>query len=879
MSARLLRMVFCLGCLALPSPILLAEDAPSFSRDVRPILSQYCFRCHGPDDGKRESGLRLDQAAAALAPADSGMPAIVAGSPQTSELIRRIESGDLNEVMPPPSTKFSLSAAQKETLRRWIAAGAKYESHWAFEQPKKADPPAVSDTAWNAKPIDRFAFAKLAERGLTPQELASPYEQVRRVYLDLTGLPPAVEVADRFAADPSDAAYEKIVDALLQSPDYGERWARKWLDLARYADTNGYEKDRARTIWPYRDWVINALQNDMPFDQFTVEQLAGDMLPDATLDQRIATGFHRNTMLNEEGGIDPLEFRFHAMTDRVATTGTVWLGLTTGCAQCHTHKYDPITHHEYYGMFALLNNADEPELPLPDKDAEAKRGEIEQKISAAMTGLAERFPVATDLVWTTPEVSSPLSAKGTKLTVQPENTVRAEGLSEETDTFTVTLAIPQGRFTTLRLEALADPSLPSKGPGLTPHGNFVVTEVSATLEGKQLKFTDATADFAQDQLPAANAIDGKPNTGWAIHGPGEWNVDRKLTLTLAEPIESDGSQKLTVILGQDYGGKHVLGKFRLSLGQPVDTNVPIEQRRQELLAKRFDAWAKEQAAKSNHWQIVKPAKAVATTPLLTVLDDQSILATGDFKKSDTYEVSFEDLPAGATGLRLEVIPDERLPKGGPGAVYYEGPHGDFFLSELSIDHAGQAIKIAEATQSFASGGNVAARTFDGDQQTGWSIDGGQRRRHVAVFKFDKPTEKAGPATIKMLFERYYAAGLGRFRWSYTTDSVSSASELPQEVAAILTKPADTWSADEKQVAMRAFLEQVPELSTARQEIDGLRQSLAPKVSTLVMRERPVNNPRPTHLHHRGEFLSPRDVVVPGTPLFLTENGGAPANRL
>lgn len=865
-----------LGCVA---NVAFAEEAPSFSRDVRPILSQYCFRCHGPDDGKRESGLRLDQAAVALAPADSGKAAIVAGSPETSELVRRINSSDADEVMPPPSTKLTLTAAQKDILQRWIAAGGKYESHWAFERPHTVAPPAVSDAAWNARPIDRFAFAKLAEFGLTPQKLASPYEQVRRVYLDLTGLPPSVEIADRFAADPSDAAYEKIVDELLQSPNYGERWARKWLDLARYADTNGYEKDRARTIWPYRDWVINALQNDMSFDQFTIEQLAGDMLPNATLDQRIATGFHRNTMLNEEGGIDPLEFRFHAMTDRVATTGTVWLGLTTGCAQCHTHKYDPITHHEYYGMFALLNNADEPELPLPDKDVEAKRSEIEQKIATATAGLADRFPVPTDLVWVTPNVSSPSSANGTKLSIQPENIIRADGLSEETDTFTVTLAVPQGRFTTLRLEALADPSLPSKGPGLTPHGNFVVTEVSATLEGKPLKFADATADFAQDQFPAANAIDGKPNTGWAIHGPGEWNVNRTLTLTLAEPVESNGNQPLTVVLAHDHGGKHVLGKFRLALGQPVDTNVPVEQRRKELIAKQFDAWAKEQAGKADRWQIIKPSKATATSPLLTVLEDQSILATGDFKKSDTYEVTFDDLPSGATGLRLEVIPDERLPKGGPGAVFYEGPHGDFFLSELNIDQAGQPIKIANATQSFANGGNVAARTFDGDQQTGWSIDGGQRRRHVAVFKFDKPTEKAGPATIKMLFERYYAAGLGRFRWSYTTDSVAPANELPDDVAAILAKPADNWSADEKQAAMKAFLEQAPELSTARQEIDALRQSLAPKVSTLVMRERPANNPRPTHLHHRGEFLSPRDVVSAGTPAFLTGVEGAPKNRL
>ncbi len=212
--------------------------------------------------------------------------------------------------------RYAKASAEAMDCRR-----AKYETHWAFELPKKSEPPIATDKLWNQTAIDRFVFNKLTELGLTPQHPGSPYEQIRRVYLNLVGLPPSAEAADQFAADPSEAAYEKIVDDLLQSPDYGERWARKWLDLARYADTNGYEKDKVRTIWPYRDWVINALQNDMPFDQFTIEQLAGDMLPSATLEQKIATGFHRNTMLNEEGGIDPLEFRFYAMADRTATTG------------------------------------------------------------------------------------------------------------------------------------------------------------------------------------------------------------------------------------------------------------------------------------------------------------------------------------------------------------------------------------------------------------------------------------------------------------------------------------------------------------------------------------------------------------------------------
>ena len=254
--------------------------------------------------------------------------------------------------------------------------------------PRQAPLPAVKQKDWPRNPIDHFILARLEAEGLKPSPPADRAALVRRLYLDLIGFPPTPEEADAFVNDTAPDAYEKLVDRLLASPHYGERWARRWLDLARYADTNGYEKDRPRSIWPYRDWVIAALNADMPFDQFTVEQLAGDMLPGATLEQRIATGFHRNTMLNEEGGIDPLEFRFHAMTDRVATTGTTWLGLTIGCAQCHTHKFDPISHREYYQFMAFLNNADEPEIAVVRPEIAKRRQEVETQIAALVADVA-----------------------------------------------------------------------------------------------------------------------------------------------------------------------------------------------------------------------------------------------------------------------------------------------------------------------------------------------------------------------------------------------------------------------------------------------------------------------------------------------------------
>ena len=272
------------------------------------------------------------------------------GKPDESELVRRIFAEDPDERMPPRSANSALSESERQILKQWVVEGATYDVHWAFVKPVRPDTPRVSDSRGLRNPIDAFVLARLDQQGLKPSPEADRATLLRRVSLDLIGLPPTPEEVEAFVSDRSPDAYEKLVDRLLASPHYGERWARRWLDLARYADTNGYEKDRARSIWPYRDWVIRALNADMPFDQFTIEQLAGDMLPDAGVSQKIATGFHRNTMLNEEGGIDPLEFRFYAMTDRVATTGTVWLGLTLGCAQCHTHKFDPIPHREYYQL-------------------------------------------------------------------------------------------------------------------------------------------------------------------------------------------------------------------------------------------------------------------------------------------------------------------------------------------------------------------------------------------------------------------------------------------------------------------------------------------------------------------------------------------------
>ncbi len=322
-----------------------------FNRDVRPILFDKCVACHGPDEKQRKAGLRLDTRDGALAG-----EAFVPGKPAESAIIERILSHEKDAVMPPPRTGKTLTAADRDVMTRWIAQGADYAGHWSYTKPTRPELPAVTNAAWVKNPIDRFVLAKLEGMKLTPQAEADRATIVRRVTLDVTGLPPTPSEVAAFADDSSPDAYDKLVDRLLASPAYGEHWARQWLDLARYADSSGYADDPRRTIWAYRDWVIRAYNRNLPFDRFTVEQLAGDLLPDATEETRVATAFHRNTMTNNEGGTSDEEFRNVAVVDRVNTTLTVWMGTSLACAQCHTHKYDPITQTEYFALFAFFNN-------------------------------------------------------------------------------------------------------------------------------------------------------------------------------------------------------------------------------------------------------------------------------------------------------------------------------------------------------------------------------------------------------------------------------------------------------------------------------------------------------------------------------------------
>ena len=818
---------------------LVRGESLSFSRDIRPILSGNCFKCHGPDDAKDDKGKSLRKA---------GLRLDIADEQDWKEVVARIVATDPDEIMPPPETNKSLLPDEIELLKQWIKEGATYETHWAFILPKKS---LVSD----AHPIDHLFTNKLGPK-------ADPYTLIRRLHLDLTGLPPSIEVADTFATNPTPEAYAKIVDELLASPRYGERWARRWLDLARYADTNGYEKDRDRSIWPYRDYVIKSLNADKGFDQFTIEQLAGDMLPNATPEQIIATGFHRNTMLNEEGGIDPLEFRYHAMADRVATTGTTWLGLTTGCAQCHTHKYDPITHHDYFGLMAYLDNTDEPDFYLPDPKLAEQEKTNQGKAGQLLTELSKHWPAPSSQGEFIAQNIKKVTTSGSKAEINGR-TIQLSGPSPEKDTYTVLLETPESNFSALRLDTLA---LDGKGPGRTEHGNFVLNEIeiiASPLRGKaqpmKVQLASATSDIEQESFPAAHAIDGKPKTGWAIHDPKKPNHrNHHLDLKFTNPVNFEGGTRLTVKLTQNHGSGHTIANFRLALAKAS----PANEAPQKHLQKSYQIWLAKQKPNLVPWKTLTPAKAEANVPFLTIEENGIVFAAGDTSKHDIFTLDFLASNQPIHSLRLEALPDPRLPVNGPGMTYYEGRKGDFFLSELQVS-TDKALSFSGSSESAFttqySGNANASTAIDGDIQTGWSLKNNIGQRQLAVFNLKEAIPAGKPFQIKMHFGRHFASTLGKFRFS--------ASDKANPKAILHTG------------TLQDFLLQAPELKAQADKIRALQKQLK-GTPTLAMKERPAGHTRPTFLRHRGEYTQPKDRVEPRLPAAIyPEDKAFPKNRL
>ncbi|HIG81193.1 MAG TPA: DUF1549 domain-containing protein, partial [Verrucomicrobiales bacterium] len=599
---------FCLGF----GVLVLSSTAASvdFARDIQPIFAEHCTECHGPD--KQKAGLNLTDRASLRAELKSGEHAVVPGKPDQSELIYRLTTTDADEQMPPPEKGKPLPAKDIAKIRQWISEGGKWTQHWAY-RPLDSKPPAVNGKTQARNQIDWFVYAKLKTVGVPPSPVADRPTLIKRLNYDLLGLPPTPLEVDNFVNDKSPDAYGKLVDRLLASPHFGERWGRHWLDKARYADSDGYEKDRARlNAWRYRDWVIEAINSDLPFDQFTIEQLAGDLLPNATEVQKLATAFNRQTLTNTEGGTDKEQWRVAAVMDRVETLGAVWLGLTVGCARCHTHKYDQFTHKEYYQFFAYFNNGDETNsnVPRSKKDYESwlkakaaydtrvkglqtKVAARDEALKALLPELEKQLRATLEKRVANPEAFHPLTMtsvkgpKGVQFKPQKDGSFLVTEASPAKAKYTLEFTTEVQEITGIKIEALPDKSLNASGPGRTLYGNFVLNDVRVYATGgtkfdakkHRVTLSGARANFAQDKWPAANAIDGKvaegnKGTGWAISP--QFGKPHQIILTTAKVISFKGTTKIQVVLDQQYGSQHTLGRFRITArtGQTASDGIP-----------------------------------------------------------------------------------------------------------------------------------------------------------------------------------------------------------------------------------------------------------------------------------------------------------------
>ena len=775
---------------AKPKPAPRPVERLAFNRDIRPLLSDNCFKCHGPDAKARQAGLRLDLRADALRVLASGKAAIVPGKPDRSELVKRLFAKDAT-AMPPADAHKTLTPAQKETLRRWVAEGATFQLHWSYEPPVKPAIPAGRNA------IDYLVGRRLAAEGLALSPAADRRTLARRLAFDLTGLPPTAAEVDAFLADKAPGTYERLVERLLASPHYGERMAIAWLDVVRFADTIGYHSDNPRNIYPYRDYVIRAFNTNKPFDQFTREQLAGDLLPGANQETKVGSAFNRLLLTTEEGGAQAKDYEARYMTDRVRALGTVWLGSTTGCAQCHDHKFDPFTAKDFYALGAFFADIDEaiiggrePGMPVVD-DANAKAlATVDARISTAearlKAGAAEL--AAGKATWEASlksirgierqwEAVAPVGATalaGATLTVRPDKSVLAGGPNNGRNAYVLDLPAT-GTVRGVRIDALTDPSLPQGGPGRAGNGNFVLSEVRAQwvdADGKQVApaplFLSAEASFEQTQFAgddlrnkrwgALNAIDndlrgGVP--GWAILP--ETGRNHHIVLVFAEPATVPAGARLRLVLEQNHSVDHNLGCFKVSLAQDEP---------------------------SAGWTPLRPSKVAANGGMTAqVRPDLSVLVGGPNNAKGRYDI---DLPVRGrvSGIRIEALPDPSLPQGGPGRA----GNGNFVVTEvkgqvvLADGSLGRPVRFSHGAASFEqilfAGDDIpgkrwgALHAVDNDATLpylGWAILPETGKPHAMVLGLTEPLAVPEGASLRITIENNHSTdhNLGCFRISTT----------------------------------------------------------------------------------------------------------------
>lgn len=810
-----------------------ASQAVDFNRDIRGILSNRCFTCHGPDDAERQADLRLDSRQGAVADL-GGYSAVVPGKPAESELIKRVTSSDPDLIMPPTGKGKPLTAAEVESLTKWIKQGAEYATHWSYQVPQRPPLPEVSDPEWSRHPIDRFIRSRLEREGLTPNEEADRAALIRRVTLDLTGLPPTLEEVQQFLNDDDSKAYESLVDRLLTKDAYGEHWARMWLDLARYADSAGYADDPARTIWAYRDYVIRSLNSNKPFDQFTIEQIAGDLLPKPTEEQLIATAFHRNTLTNNEGGTNDEEFRNVAIVDRVNTTMAVWMGTTMACAQCHTHKFDPITQEEYFRFFAFFNSTEDadrrdesPLLQIYTDEQKANRSSWESEVKDLETLLATPTPelLASQAKWekrlsVPPEwaVAKPIdiaSKSEASFTTAEDGSIKAEKQTK-TDTYTVNVQTAGDQLTGIRLETF-------------PGNNFVISRISAAVIP-----------------PGGTRLNGRYVR---VSIPGKQKM-----LSLAEVQVFSGAENIAVHGEAKQSSTGFNGPAKLAIDGNTNGDYHAAKSTTHT-AVSSDPW----------WEVdLKSSQAIDRVLLWNRTDNKLHVRLANFVVQvldDNHEVVWQQQ-----------------------VVDPPNPSAEYSLSSA------RGIPLASAFADYSQPSFSASNVLNNkDTKTkGWAVGGQADRNHHLTLIPSGPVETPQGSTISVTIEqisKYENHTLSHFRIASSSDDrVREFAGIPGGKLKSVSTPVDKRTAAQQAELASYYMANVaPELNKERTRLATLRKQLAalkPATSVPIMKDLPDDKRRVTKIQIRGNFQSTSDEVTEGVPAaFHPLPEEAPKNRL
>ena len=824
-----------------------AGDAVDFN-DVRRILSENCFTCHGPDAKERKSGkksLRLDLPESARAERASGYPAIVPGHPEKSELISRITTADLDDKMPPPDSGKKLSVEEIDLLKKWIQQGAEYSRHWSYRKPRRSGLPPVRAAAWPRNAIDHFVLARLDREKLQPAPEAGRAALIRRVSLDLTGLPPTLAAVDQFIADREPEAYERLVDRLLQKKTFGEHWARLWLDQARYADSSGYADDPGRTIWAYRDYVVRALNANKPFDQFTLEQIAGDLLDDPTDEQLAATAFHRNTMTNNEGGTSDEEYRNVAVVDRVNTTMAVWMGTTMACAQCHTHKYDPITQEDYFRLFAILNNTADADrtdegpihtLYTPEQKLQrtqwrteiARREEIVQTptpaLAQAQTAWETNFQ--TDLQWQTIQPAVVKSKSGAAHHRDDDGTVQVER-GGKTDVYTLEVPVKTNEtITALRLEVMPDNKPPGRGVGHA-NGNFVVSRVLAVLAPSQP--TPSAGRFLRIELPGREKI-----------------------LSLAEVQVFGGASNVALRGEARQSSTASDGPAKLAIDGNTDGDYA-----------RAKSTTHTETSTDPWWEL----DLKSTTPI-----ERVVL----WNRTDGSQDRL-------SGFRIVLLDEKREP-----VWQQQVQQGPSPSAEFRPDGA-RPIDFAAATANFSQKDFGAANVLNNrnPQTQGWAIAPKFGEPHFLTLVPKAPVTAGAGSNLVITIEqisKYEYATIAQLRLSKSSDTrAPEFARVPLSTLAILRTDATKRTEAQRKEVLGYYLSIAPALQSERDELAGVKKQLEeskPYTTVPILRELAGDKRRKTHLQRRGNFLDLGQEVTDGLPASLhPQSNGGPVDRL